>query len=267
MSSVLAGLSSNKKTGLSKTFVKTVLNSSVMIFLFDIDGTITIPQKPVSTAMVDALLTLNEKHSVYLVTGNDYELGKANNQIVEDFNNLSGVFTCQGSELWEHGKCTYKRQTHFPNRLRHELRKIKDTSEYPSRTGKHINYRTGMLNFSVVGRACSDVQRLSYFEWDRSHGERRRTVEHLTHMFPDFDFTIGGEISIDISPKGTNKSQVVRYLRDKGREECFSFFGDKTQPGGNDYPLAQELRRDNICNKIYTITDPKETLKIIKNSY
>ena len=43
--------------------------------------------------------------------------------------------------------------------------------------------------------------------------------------------TIGGQISIDIYPKGKNKAQVLEDILGP-----ITFFGDKCQPGGNDYP-------------------------------
>ena len=232
-----------------------------LTLLFDIDGTLTRPQQSISYEMTERLVTLNKKYSVYLVTGSDLELAKNNGQINSKIEyQLSGIFACQGSELWQQGNRTIISEAMFPQSMRVEMNKLVDTSEYPFKTGKHINDRIGMINFSVVGRNCDLIQRGSYYEWDKKHGERKRIVEHLAHMFTDYTFNIGGEISIDIAPKGMDKSQVVKYLRMNGNTDPLYFFGDKTQKGGNDYSIANALEAERKDNRVFTVKSPEDTL-------
>lgn len=56
---------------------------------------------------------------------------------------------------------------------------------------------------------------------------RERMVEVLRKEFADFDlqFSIGGQISIDIFPKGWNKCFCLSFLKDY---DTIHFFGDKT---------------------------------------
>ena len=84
-----------------------------------------------------------------------------------------------------------------------------------------------MINFSTVGRSANAVQRKEYFEWDKGKGERLDIVDQLSSKYNDVSFSIGGEISIDIYPKGRDKSQVLSDLVGKA-----IFFGDRCNLGG-----------------------------------
>ena len=46
------------------------------------------------------------------------------------------------------------------------LNMMLDKSEYPHRFGNNIEKRIGLVNFSVVGRNCTQEQRNEYFQWD-----------------------------------------------------------------------------------------------------
>ena len=55
-----------------------------------------------------------------------------------------------------------------------------------------------MLNFSVIGRDCTQEQREDYFEWDKAMGERNITCMEIKGTWPKLDAVVGGQISIDI---------------------------------------------------------------------
>ena len=54
-----------------------------------------------------------------------------------------------------------------------------DKSIYPIKRGNHLETRVGLLNISVVGRACSQSQRLDYFDWDQNSQERAFICEEI----------------------------------------------------------------------------------------
>ena len=45
--------------------------------------------------------------------------------------------------------------------------------------------------------------------------ERKKISTFIKHKFPDLDAVIGGQISIDIYPKGNDKSQVIKRIKVK----------------------------------------------------
>ena len=71
---------------------------------------------------------------------------------------------------------------------------------------------------------------------------------------------LGGSTSIDIYPKGWDKTYVVNHL---DRYQNIYFVGDKCDPGGNDFELYEFLKGDEAC-KSFKTSDPFETEKIIR---
>ncbi len=61
------------------------------------------------------------------------------------------------------------------------------------------------------------------------HGLRAAFVKVLQEKFADYDltFSIGGQISFDVFPRGWDKTYALRHVEDEGFEEIH-FFGDKT---------------------------------------
>ena len=123
-----------------------------------------------------------------------------------------------------------------------------------------------MVNFSTVGRNASPPLREAYSRWDQETGEREDIVEYLNNLYPDFEVSIGGTISVDIYPAGKNKSQIVAPLQDiHGSDVSLIFVGDRNVPGGNDWPLAQRLNTlDN--SKWFQVESYKETQALIEHS-
>jgi phosphomannomutase len=75
--------------------------------------------------------------------------------------------------------------------------------------------------------------------------------------------SVGGQISIDIHPKGANKGQAKDWiLNHLGKDTSIYFYGDKTEFGGNDYDLAKVLTEDR--HKVFQVNDWKETYKLLK---
>ena len=84
--------------------------------------------------------------------------------------------------------------------------------------------------------------------------DRSRIVKELSPKYPDLQFMIGGEISIDIFPKGRDKSQV---LQDMSGETIY--FGDRCYPNGNDYTISK------ACDLFYNVHSWMHTREILKD--
>ena len=117
-----------------------------------------------------------------------------------------------------------------------------------------------MVNFSTVGRDCNQEQRDAYFKWDNENKEREGIAWEITQRYPWLDATVGGEISIDIYRKGEDKGQILNDLNG----EKFTFFGDKLQPGGNDYAILKEnINRKLEGNKFHEVKSWKDTRDLL----
>jgi phosphomannomutase len=122
-----------------------------------------------------------------------------------------------------------------------------------------------MLNFSIVGRDCTQEQRESYFKYDNQEGERKKIAQTIKEKFPELDAVIGGQISIDIYPKGNDKSQVLNVIKQEilVQPDEYIFIGDRTEKGGNDYPLAKLMQKTDNCRYFQT-EGPEQTMEILQ---
>jgi phosphomannomutase len=211
-------------------------------------------------------LNFCEANDVYLCTGSDWE--KVKEQVPKDVIKAScGVFVCSGNAFWSNnGRERTKCRAEFtpPKELIDDLKLFLDSSDCPTKAGNHIEYRIGMINYSTVGRDCSQEQRKEYSEWDAIAGEREKIVSVLRRRYEDLAFNIGGQISIDIHPSGFDKSRAVEFIREwcANEEISLHFFGDRLQPGGNDYPVLKALtERDNYDK----VEDYEHTWKLLKS--
>ena len=135
-----------------------------------------------------------------------------------------------------------------------------------------------MLNVSPIGRNCSygtnlfvwrgidfrrQTERDEFEQYDKEHHIRERFVSVLQQAFAEFDltFSIGGQISFDVFPKGWDKTFCLRHVAaEKFRE--IHFFGDKTMKGGNDHEIY--VHKDVIG---HVVSGPEDTVKILKDLF
>ena len=173
-----------------------------------------------------------------------------------------GIFTCCGNQFWlpnpsvpiQSADLIYDNKFKVPRKLNKLLGTILSNSIYPHRYGNHIEDRGSMVNFSIVGRDCNQEQREKYYKWDTEKGERKIIANAIKEKFPDLDAVIGGQISIDIYPKGNDKSQVLNVIEQERLvpPSEYIFIGDGIENGGNDYPLAELMDNTEICDWYHT---------------
>mgnify|MGYP003116236909 CR=1 FL=1 len=236
------------------------------IYLFDIDGTLTESRKKISSEFVYNFLNWMNDKNVYLVTGSDKP--KVSEQLPQSIiSRCKGVFTCMANELWIQEKLEYKNNFTPPKTLIEQLSSFQIKTKSPSfALGKSpfFEYRTGMLNFTTIGRNCTQRQRDVYYEWDNQNQERKSIVKKLSPLYKELEFKIGGQISIDIQPKGANKSQATKWLRNKFKNCEFVFFGDRCFKDGNDYDIVLDIEK-NKDGKWFNVESPKDTQLILQH--
>ena len=129
-----------------------------------------------------------------------------------------------------------------------------------------------MLNFSIVGRDCNLEERKNYFEYDKYTKERQNISKAIKLEWPGLDAVIGGQISIDIYPKGNDKSQILSVIEKilaggisgGWKAVTYTFIGDRMEEGGNDYPLAQLMETRDDC-RVFSTEDDNDTWRILAN--
>ncbi len=243
------------------------------IFIFDVDGTLTPSRQKMTKEFREFFSKWIKKNSFYLVTGSD--LPKLQEQMDGMEFHSNGIFTCCGNQFWQsdpavhpkHADLIYENKFKVPNNLLTFLgQKIRE-SETPVKANNHIEDRDSMVNFSTVGRNCTLKERAKYFEWDNKVSERKQIAEEIKAGWNELDAVIGGQISIDIYPKGMDKSQIFKHLEDIENVYCpdeYIFIGDRTQEGGNDYPLAKLMNKTDNCSTFQT-DGWEHTMQILEN--
>jgi len=143
----------------------------------------------------------------------------------------------------------------FLNFTLHQLADI----DIPIKRGTFIEFRTGLINISPIGRNCSQEEREAFFEYDKKHHIRENLVKVLEEKFTEelkLKFSIGGQISIDAFPIGWDKTYCLRHL--EGFKEIH-FFGDKTEEGGNDYEIYTSPKTVG-----HSVNNPEDTMRELK---
>lgn len=234
------------------------------VFVFDVDGTLTDSRLPMDPEFKSFMVEFVESNDVYLVTGSDRQ--KTFEQLgFEFYESCKGVWQCNGNEYWEGSRRAEKNDFQVDYEFKKFLTDKAANSRYPIKTGSHIEERTGMINFSTIGRGATLAQRAEYYKWDMKYYERQLLCEEINREYPKLLASKGGEISIDISPRGNNKSQIADILNKKYNH--IRFFGDRMDYGGNDYPLATTIELGQMGTN-YPVSSWKETwekLNEIKN--
>lgn len=201
--------------------------------------------------------TLNR---VYLITGSDKP------KTVEQIGNViygvvKRVYQCAGAEVYEKELSVSKSDWEASPDLIKACKKELVSNEFPLRTGNHIEQRVGLLNFSIIGRNCTLGERKLYVKYDEENNDREKIARRLRKSFSDIEFKVAGETGIDITPKGGDKSQI---LKDFDSYDHIYFFGDKTSPGGNDYEIYEAIN-DMPCGKSFAVNGWKETWSTLKS--
>jgi phosphomannomutase len=251
----------------------TRLNS---IVLFDVDGTLTVPRQSATPEMKATLKALRERVTVGIVGGSDLkkQLEQLGETLFEDFDY---VFSENGLHAFKDGKEFHRQNlTKFMgdanlNRLvKFTLKKISEL-EIPQMRGTFFELRSGMINVSPIGRNCTQEERDAFEIFDKEHKIREKLIAELraefdptvlpkNATFPELQFSIGGQISFDVFPKGWDKTYCLQFLREK--YENIFFFGDKTHLGGNDYEIYSAEGVGGV-----SVTTFHDTIRILKERF
>ena len=227
-------------------------------FIFDVDGTLTPSRGKIDAEFLQFMLFFAGTNDVYLVTGSDRQ--KTLEQVGLDlYNSCKRVYNCSGSDVYETDKNVYRDDWELPDNVERFLQDELDFSQFPIRNGNHIEKRPGGVNFSILGRDKDPFKgREEYINWNKIHNERRFIALRIMDMFPELSVALGGQTGIDIGPKGSDKSQILRDFND---DDEIHFFGDRIEEGGNDYSLAKAVEKR--CGFAYNVEDYTKTWKLL----
>ena len=247
-------------------------------FIFDMDGTLTESRRCITEQTLSALKSLSPA-KLYLVTGSD--MVKVVEQMGTDvlLEKFERVMACNGTRVWNCNLDMDDEMLSYEPELIHKvsltdyysqadvnhivstLLRLAADNHTKYKTGTFVEWRDSQINFSLIGRNCSLEQRDDYAKWDEKSGERDKAIEQLRETFKGWglSFRKGGQISIDITRKGWDKSYALQSIAESP-EDCV-FFGDRIEGNGNDSDIAV------LCGAYHEVSGPEETVEIIKSVY
>lgn len=216
--------------------------------------------------MISFLKELRSKVVIGMVGGSD--LKKQKEQLGEGVLDMfdytfseNGLVAYKGQDLIaEASIVTHLGEDRLQRLINFVLRYVSDL-DIPIKRGTFIEFRKGMLNVSPIGRNCSQKERVEFEAYDNDAKIRENFVAVLQKEFADFNLTysIGGQISFDVFPKGWDKTYALQFV---DHFKNIHFFGDKTYPGGNDYEIYTSPRTIG-----HSVKNPEETMVICREEF
>tara|TARA_R100000734_G_C3278587_1_gene72764 strand:+ start:58 stop:792 length:735 start_codon:yes stop_codon:yes gene_type:complete len=238
-----------------------------MIYIFDVDGTLTPSRGRMNTEFALFFEDFVTTFECYLITGSDRK--KTLEQIPKPIYDMCiKVYQCSGNHVFQGDRELHKNDWTLPDKHRWWLLAELSNSRFMSKTGDHFDQRTGLLNFSVLGRKCSPYGRENYIQWDEANKEREGIAERFNERWYRQEWwdisadlviaTVAGETGIDITPHGFGKEQIVKNFD----ATKVTYFGDKTEEGGNDFEIARKLRDKG--GKVIQVNSWEDTFKCLQ---
>jgi hydroxymethylpyrimidine pyrophosphatase-like HAD family hydrolase len=243
--------------------------------VFDIDHTLTIPDKPPTAAIAAALARVRVPFA--LAAGSDLEM--LEHRFIRRLHGLGlradfEAFLCNGTIRYHchlGDACTIELVRDFSlevilgaaghARLLATIDEALRTFPLPAEievlppdVAPRVRDRRAMLNVAPIGRlvakgdperdAAYDRSRRAFEAFDAASGYRD-TVRawlgpRLTAIHPGLVAKLGGRTSFDLNLRGEDKRYAVRTMLEEGADEVV-YFGDALFPGGNDEAVL-ELR-------------------------
>ncbi len=240
------------------------------IIIADMDGTLTPSKSMVEPSMVKLITALLNYKDFAVIGGGRYS--QFQNQFVAGLPSNSAAFsrlylfpTCattfyrfvnnQWKQIYAENLETAER-----SKIMHAFDVALAESGYkkPDKVfGEVVEDRGTQITFSAFGQqAPLEVKKV----WDPDAKKRLNIKKHLEKLIPEFEITIGGMTSIDVTRKGIDKAYGVMKIKEilgYGMDEMM-FIGDALFEGGNDYPV----RRTGV--ECIQVNDPKDTEKILE---
>lgn len=239
---------------------KTMPEKPRILALFDVDGTLTIPRGEVTEEMMEFMKKLSTKITVGIVGGSDLpkqeeQLGKGIASVFPYNFSQNGLVAYKDGVLQEVQTISKLLGEENVKKIVNWTLKYLSDLDTPVKRGTFIEFRSGMFNISPIGRNCSREERNEYEKVDLEKNIRKDMVAAMRKEFADLDLTysIGGQISFDVFPRGWDKTYCLKFVKAEDYDEIH-FFGDKTFEGGNDYEIFSSDRTIG-----HTVTSPDDT--------
>lgn len=245
--------------------------ASPALVAFDLDDTLAVSKSAVTPAMARALADLLAVRPVCVISGGRFE--QFRDQMLNhlpadaDLSELHIMPTCGTRYLRHDGEQWVERYAHDLSddqkrraiaSLEKHARDLGLWEDDALVTGDRIEDRGSQITFSALGQQAAVADKK---QWDPS-GKKRLTLRAAVQDdLPDLEVRAGGSTSIDITERGIDKAHGMSALAAEtklGLDDML-FIGDRLDPGGNDYPVAE------LGVPCLPVEGPNDTLVLIRN--
>lgn len=247
---------------------------SKSIYIFDIDGTIAESGKPIDLEMLELLVELKKQTGCELALCGGGKFEKACEQVLgsKAFDHIFAECGCdyrkynpelnQYDIVQEKNIRSHKFIKEINVLIKHCLRFI---SQMEYNLGGHmIDIRKGIVYVSLVGMDATDEEREQFIALDQTHNFRYQLICELNKLAcalgceQQIKTMVGGQVGITIMPRTHDKVQILDHLS-PSVYKLIGYFGDKYEPGGNDF----EIMNDGQV-QAYPVNNPTHTKKLIR---
>ena len=228
------------------------------VLAFDVDQTLNVAKMPIPDEIAELLVKCLDHYEICPISGQKYEqfLIQIVNRLEdagvtpEQLSHLH-LFVAQGTQYYRYNvsKKDWDQVYNYPL-TDEQVAKITETIE---KAAKELGYweedklaegdeiienRLSQVTFSALGQKAGTEAK---YAWDPDHKKREAIVKRCKELAPEFEYEIGGTTSINAITPGMNKVFGMTHLMEELKVEKpeIIYFGDMTQPGGNDYPVVQ----------------------------
>ena len=226
------------------------------VLAFDIDDTLNVAKTPIAPEMAEVLKNCLSHFKICPISGQKFDqfiiqivdpLKKAG-ATTEQLQNLH-LFVAQGTQYYRYNGTDWEQVYNNPltdEQIAEVSKAIEDAArelgyweEDKLKPGDEIiENRLSQVTFSALGQKAGTEEK---YAWDPDCKKRASIVARCKELAPEFDYEIGGTTSINAITPGMNKVFGMTHLLEELNVEKSDvlYFGDMTQPGGNDYPVVE----------------------------
>ena len=228
------------------------------VLSFDIDQTLNIAKTPIPDEIADLLTNCLNHFEICPISGQKFDqfLIQIVNRLIERGATKEQLahlhlFVAQGTQYYRFNleKGDWELVYNYPL-TDEQVAKITSTIEQSAKElgfweadklqpgDEIIENRLSQVTFSALGQKAGTEAK---YAWDPDCKKREQIVKRCKELAPEFDYEIGGTTSINAITPGMNKEFGMTHLLEelKVSKDEVLYFGDMTQPGGNDYPVVQ----------------------------
>ena len=226
------------------------------VLSFDIDQTLNIAKTPVPDEIAELLTECLNYFEICPISGQKFDQFLI--QIVDEMKDATPeqlthlhLFVAQGTQYYRYdaSKKDWEQVYNYPL-TDEQVAKITEAIETAAKElgyweedklaegDEIIENRLSQVTFSALGQKAGTEAK---YAWDPDCKKREAIVKRCKELAPEFDYEIGGTTSINAITPGMNKVFGMTHLMEElnVKKEDILYFGDMTQPGGNDYPVVQ----------------------------